>query len=749
MKALGFALFTLVVAGLARGLPCAAAVGPTFSFQVARAPHPLPLDPSLADPAWAAGRVPSAGAWQNVTTRAPADLATTVYLLYDDKNLYVGFKAAQIGVPVVATQPTDDVGFGTDDFVGIGVDTSGAATQTYYFEVTPRGTRYQQANENVRYRPHWQSAARIDRAGAGWSAVLIIPLKVLRVPRSGKQNWGLQFVRSVAARGEHLVWDWDPLMQDAPAGNWPSFQDSRWWAGGTIDLAAKAGARDGARADVYALGSVGGDRSLFEQANGAFLPERVRSLGLDVSYPLTPTISFVGTLAPDFSNVEVDQQTIAPQEFRRQLTEYRPFFAQGANFINASSGARSPTGPYCCASSLVFYSPSIGPFDWGTKVEGTFGKQSFGALAFRGFNQVTGDEFADEAFGYQHAMQDGSFAYWGDGVLAHHSISGDDATIDTGVEGRDLKHGWIWYFDHSFENGSWVPNGHADQTQAFIDMHKPSYEVNFGYFDASPNYNPIDGYTANSDIRGPMAYVFVPGTARGLKSWNVNIEGDRFLDDSGAVHQADSQVGLNAIFNDGISLDGLGPVVGLLRAYAIPSGPDCSGKIVGTSTFTGYPCYLDGVTTPYNLMSIPIGYRDGTPRPIDATYAFGSYGGNAVHLFTVVTSRPLGPYLTLGLEYDGTYERSLATGILQSQWLRRVTVGVNLSKDASLTLALRDIDGLGGFATQVGNNLAVAFNQHFRNGNQLFINFGSPAAGATLNRLIVKFVFHAGADEGT
>ena len=99
----------------------------------------------------------------------------------------------------------------------------------------------------------------------------------------------------------------------------------------------------------------------------------VRSFGGDVSYPITPTIRFVGTLNPDFSNVEIDQQTIVPQEFQRQLIEYRPFFAQGAAFINASSGPRTPTGPTSTATNLVFYSPSVGPFDSGAKMEGTFG----------------------------------------------------------------------------------------------------------------------------------------------------------------------------------------------------------------------------------------------------------------------------------------------------------------------------------------------------------------------------------------
>ena len=50
-----------------------------------------------------------------------------------------------------------------------------------------------------------------------------------------------------------------------------------------------------------------------------------------------------------------------------------------------------------------------------------------------------------------------------------------------------------------------------------------------------------------------------------------------------------------------------------------------------------------------------------------------------------------------------------------------------------------------------GDNVAKARDAgaDFAGGDELYVNYGSPAAGATLNRLIVKFLFHAGADVGT
>jgi hypothetical protein len=719
-----------------------AAVTPTFSFPVARAPHPLALDPTLADPAWQAGKVPSATPWGNVTTRGRAEDSTTVYLLYDDKNVYVAFVAAQ-KAPIVATQTTNDVGFGTDDFVAVGIDTSGAGSQAYLFETTPRGVRYQQATENVRYRPDWQAAAKVQERE--WRAVMIIPPSSMRL-RSGTSTWRVGFFRGVASTAEHYTWVFDGLMQDQGAGNWPSFNDLRFWPAATsIALAKTSSARPQPRLEIYGLDSSGSDRSYYEQANGTFFPQPTRYYGADVSAPLTSTINLVGTLNPDFSNVEVDQQTIAPQEFARQLTEYRPFFAQGAQYLNPNPNGFSN---FIGFPNEIFYSPSVGPFDSGAKVEGTYGLQSFGALTFHGYNAETGETFDDQAFGWKHALQDQSFQYYTDGVLAHHSINGDDDTVEAGFKGRNLHTKFVYDFNIALEHGTWVPQRTAHSVNGFIDEHQNNYEINLGYVDIGPNYNPIDGYTENSDIRGPTGFVAFNGTAPGVKSWNILAIGDRFRDESGAIHEADSGVFVSAVFHDLLSLDGIGPTVSLLRQYDIPANPACTGPIVGTSSFTGFPCYLAGTDVPYNLMSVPIGYRDGSPSPVDVSANWGSFGGNWLHYYTSTTSRPIGSKFTLALEYDGTYERDLATGVLSSQWLRRVSVGFNVNASTNVSVGLRGINGLGGFVTEPGNNLAFGFHTRTENGD-IYINYGSPSANVTLNRLIAKYVFRVGSDTGT
>jgi hypothetical protein len=277
---------------------------------------------------------------------------------------------------------------------------------------------------------------------------------------------------------------------------------------------------------------------------------------------------------------------------------------------------------------------------------------------------------------------------------------------------------------------------------------KSNYTVILGYNDLSPNYNPIDGLTFASDLHGFQTYEAVNGSNAWTKNYSIAFAGDRWFDESGAVHEADTQVYLTAVFKNGFSIDALGPNVGILRSYDTPSGSDCTGPSTGTTSFTGFPCYRNGQDQRYNLFTTTIGYKDGTPTPIDVTYDFGPFGSNYTQLFSAVTSRPLGRY-SVALEYDGTFERSFATGTPNSQFLRRISLGRSLGPESNFSISLQSINGLGGFATQTGTNVAFGYHTRFTNGNELFVDYGTPAAYRTLNRFITKYVLHLGGDAGT
>ena len=210
---------------------------------------------------------------------------------------------------------------------------------------------------------------------------------------------------------------------------------------------------------------------------------------------------------------------------------------------------------------MIFYSPAIGPFDRGLKLEGTQGLQSFGAL------EAQGAGFDDMVFGYKHAVPNRSFAWSIDGVMTHHQAgndtidqrAGNDSTWQAQAGGRNNKTGFVYALDYVREQGTFVTDKRlAYKTEDFIDVHQHNYEIYTGYRDLGPQYAPVLGFTPNADLRGPQTFFDLNGTpAHGiLKRVDLFMTADRFVDRSGAAHQADSNFNLDLQFRNGLHLSG-------------------------------------------------------------------------------------------------------------------------------------------------------------------------------------------------
>src|SRR5579872_2466715 len=237
--------------------PVLATATQTQVFTAVKAVQPPVPEALLSDPAWQ--NALKAEGFKDVTTRGAAPLATTAYIMYGSQNVYVAFHCEQSAVPITAEQTTNNVGFGLDDYVAVGIDPSANGSQVYYFFATPRGVRYQQASESTRYQPAWN--ARAAQVPGGWNAVLIIPLKDIRA-QAGRR-WRFNFLRHVARVNENYSWAYNAIMTDNPGGGtWPSFGDARFWPALTSLQISTTASRPLPRAAVYGLETVGRDRNI-------------------------------------------------------------------------------------------------------------------------------------------------------------------------------------------------------------------------------------------------------------------------------------------------------------------------------------------------------------------------------------------------------------------------------------------------------------------------------------------------------
>lgn len=702
-----------------------------------RAGAPPPLDASLRAPEW--NTAIKATQFWNFTERQPAKLPTTAFFLYDDKNLYVGFIANQTGVPITATQSTNDVGYGQDDSVSVAIDTSNNNSRTYTFTVTPAGVRYETSTESSRYQPPWQAVAQ--RTADGYNAMMVIPLSDLRTQNASAQNWRIDFARHIAATGDLYTWAYVPGSDAYCNNNNVSelmYCDSAKWPELTgIRAQMAAAARPKPYADFYALSSSGSDRTTFQTTPDSLTTQKPRTLGVDFTYPFTPTMSLVGTFAPDFSNVEADQTTISPQEFSRHYHEYRPFFAEGFNYIDAL-----PHINVNGVGSTIFYTPSIGVVNSGFKIEGTAGRNSIGALT------VTGPGYNDQAFGFQNARPDGSMQFSAEGVLAHHPGLTDE-TLGIGGFYQNPHSGFQPLFSIEQERGTLVDTpGQGDNIVLGAVVEHGALLAGALYRDMGAEFAPVDGYTPINDLRGPQALIQYNGTGShgsAIKSYQAGVVADRFVDRSGAAHQVDVGASAGVTFNNLLSLS-VGGGSSSLRAYT-----------------NAYPVYAGGKTFPFNQTQLSIGYKDGTPTPMDLNYSFGPFAmycpgsdpqplmcagdplifaGAYVHQLDFSTTRRLGRAYGVTFEYGGTIA-SGTPGPLDSQWLRRIALTRSFGQNGEFAIALRSINGTGGFASP-GVDLAVSYHQRFRDQDNLYVEYGTPAAPYTLHRFIMKYVFHTG-----
>jgi len=673
----------------------------TRTFDAVKTDVAPPLEQSFESAVWQ--HALKIDGFENFNVRQPAKYATTAYFTYDDKNLYVGVHAEQHGAPIVATQNNDNANVLSDDHVSFSIDTSGNGSRVYSFKATPKGVHDETSSENARYAPEWTSLAKILPDG-GYNVLMVIPLGDIRAQNAPVQRWKFNVVRFVAATNDEYTWAFEPTQTDVGSPQfWPTLDGIR--------IASQA-THPKPRADVYALGSSGSDRRVFQNGIGNFANTNPRAAGIDVTVPLTNTLAFVGTLNPDFSNVEQDQTSIAPQMFARSYQEYRPFFAQGSQFVNPL-----PNITVNGISDSLFYTPSIGIFDRGLKLEGTSGNNSIGAL------NVSGDGFKDTALGYSYATNDHSLSLSAEGVFANHTDQ-RDATTGLGLTQNNAHSGQFTLFKAEREKNSLT--GSASNLFVSEGFQKASSFFAIDYRDIGKGFNPVDGYTAIDDIVGPRAiyqYNGVGGKNGIVKSWMGAFILDRFVDHTGAVREHDANGVLGVTLKNQLSFNYSGGPSGLRF------DPNPNGEVI-----------------PFSLQMLGAGYKDGTPSPVDVSYMWGPFGGFFLQQMTFSTSQTYGQY-GLSFEYDGTIEKGGTNGH-DTQWLRRVSLTRSFGRNTSLAIGLRGINGRGGYAMP-GTNLAVSFHERFKNSDEFYVDYGTPAAGSTLHRLIAKFVFHTGGATGT
>lgn len=356
------ALLLAPVAGPLWGQPTVPAV---------RTATPPAINGVLDDAVWKAA-VPITDFFQREPEPgAPASEKTEVYILYDDHNLYVGFRCHGDPAKIVAKEMARDISLGNDDRVQIILDTHGDRRTAYWFQVGPRGcigdaiVSDNGAFLNKEWDGLWMAKAKILEHG--WEAEFEIPFKTLGFDKASTR-WGLKLIRYVIHRLEADYW---------PVAN---INTQRFQVSDAGVLEGIEGITQGVGLDISPF-VVGG----LDTRRGAGSTSKLDA-GLDIFYQITPGLKASFTVNTDFAETEVDDRQINLTRFSLLFPEKRDFFLNGANYFQF--GLETEQESPVASRIIPFFSRRMGldangvpvPINYGGKITGQFGDWSIGLL---------------------------------------------------------------------------------------------------------------------------------------------------------------------------------------------------------------------------------------------------------------------------------------------------------------------------------------------------------------------------------
>ncbi|MEO8575438.1 MAG: DUF5916 domain-containing protein, partial [Gemmatimonadales bacterium] len=256
---------------------------------------------------------------------------TEVAFAYDDAALYVAARMqSPSGAPARALVTRRDREGSSEQLI-VSLDTYRDRRTAYSFGVTAAGVRIDyyhgsdaQSNRDYSYDPVWEAESVIGPDG--WTAEIRIPFTQLRYNKAAVQVWGVNLTRVIPALNEE---DYLVLIK----------RNESAWSSRFAELRGIEGIGSSRRIELTPY--VASSARLIDKPDRAnpFVDKRSGEarVGTDVKIGLGPSLSFDGTINPDFGQVEADPAEVNLSAFETLFPERRPFFVAGSQLLRSNS----------------------------------------------------------------------------------------------------------------------------------------------------------------------------------------------------------------------------------------------------------------------------------------------------------------------------------------------------------------------------------------------------------------------------
>ena len=319
---------------------------------------PIVIDGRMDEPAWQAAPLEDSFTQVSPDEGKPASVHTAFRVLWDDSFLYFAALCDDPEPPTATLSRRDR--FVEGDSVQFDLDTTLDRRTAYHFQLYASGQQLDALHFNdTDFTTDWDAAweSAVARTDKGWSVEMKIPLRSLRIPENVKVM-GFNVYRKLSRRQEEDQWRFRPNgrpgdvsrlgLIDGVEGIHPVRElELRPYLAGKYLRNLPSHAKP--RAEVGSCATL------------AFDADRQAGLcaGLDLRYNLASDLALVGTLNPDFGQVEADQRVLNLSTFETFFPEKRPFFLEGLDLFKVPLRF-DVGGPYGGDAYQIFYSRRIG-----------------------------------------------------------------------------------------------------------------------------------------------------------------------------------------------------------------------------------------------------------------------------------------------------------------------------------------------------------------------------------------------------
>lgn len=352
------------------------------SIRAVRLDRPLSIDGRLDEPMYETS-LPIGDFIQQVPTEgAPTTEKTEAWIFYDDTSFYFSARCYDSEPDrIVANELRHDSVniFNGNDTITLVLDTMLDRRNGFLFQTNPLGALREQAIADGTYIESWNAIwqVRSARFDGGWTTEMQIPFKSLRYRDNGPQVWGINFRRVIRRKNEFAG------VTPMPAAFGSSGLAQMQVAATLYGLVTPTRTRN-LELKPYAVSSLTTDNTV----SRPFQNDPNSSIGGDLKYGLSRSLTADVTINTDFAQIEEDVQQVNLTRFNLLFPEKRDFFLEGQGIY--AFGGRSVIGRGAGDTDdvpIMFFSRQIGlangqalPVRAGARMTGKAGPYDIAAL---------------------------------------------------------------------------------------------------------------------------------------------------------------------------------------------------------------------------------------------------------------------------------------------------------------------------------------------------------------------------------